>query len=58
MNLYKGIEDPIEHLTRCEKTWTILNIDQLVWPHRFEHTLAMIPKSWYVQQEVRRQTKN
>lgn len=56
-DLYQGAKDPTEHLSRCEKTWNVPDIKQAVWPHRFVHTLAMIPKSQYIQQ-LRRETNS
>jgi hypothetical protein len=50
------MEDPQEHLVYCEQRWIMKNVPRSQWAHRFIHTLDVVQCSWYVQQELRKQT--
>jgi len=47
---YSGMDDPIEHILKCEYVWNELRRE--AWPHMFIHTLDIIPKNWYIQLEL------
>ena len=51
---YSGITDPSEHILTCGYVWN--ELPKKVWPHMFVHTLDIIPKNWYIQLELRRET--
>lgn len=56
MNRYKGTEDPEEHIWFCQTRWTEKGFPRQEWVHRFIQTQDSVPRSWYVQEETRRQT--
>lgn len=59
LNRYKGVEDPQkEHIWYCERRWTEKKVPKEQWAHRFVHTVDVVPRSWYIQEEWRRQTRN
>lgn len=51
---YSGLNDPREHILTCGYIWNEVPRD--IWTHMFVHTLNTIPKNWYIQLEMRRET--
>jgi hypothetical protein len=46
--------NPTDHVAQCEKAWKL--IPRKEWTHRFIHTLDTIPKNWYLELEMHRDT--
>jgi hypothetical protein len=44
----------MEHVTQCIATWN--KVPRKEWTHLFVHTLDTIPKNWYLELEVHRET--
>lgn len=51
---YSGPTDLREHILTCGYRWNEVPKD--VWTHMFIHTLDQIPRNWYIQLELRRET--
>lgn len=45
---------PREHILTCGYIWNEVPKD--VWTHMFVHTLDTIPRNWYIQLELHRET--
>jgi hypothetical protein len=52
IKLYKGTEDPHEHILFCKRHWVAKHIPLIQWVHRFVHTMDMVPRSWYIEEET------
>jgi hypothetical protein len=51
---YIGESDLMGHVEKCRDLWhSVLEIE---WTHRFIHTLDTIPKNWYLELEMCRET--
>lgn len=53
---FQGMEDAKAHLTLCEPWWTKQQVPSKQWVHIFVHTLDIIPRIWYIQQDTRHET--
>jgi hypothetical protein len=51
---YTRVSNPIDHIAQCRKIWS--SILKKEWTHEFTHTLDMIPKNWYLELEIHRET--
>lgn len=51
---YSGLTDPGEHLLTCGYRWS--DVPREGWTHMFVHTLDVVPREWYAQLELRRET--
>lgn len=51
---YSRLTDPREHILICGYVWN--ELPREVWTHMFVHTLDAIPRNWYVQLELHRET--
>jgi hypothetical protein len=51
---YTGLSYLMEHATHCIVAWNKLPRQE--WTHLFVHTLDIIPKNWYLELEMRRET--
>jgi hypothetical protein len=52
---YIGEGDPMIHVYRCRALWH--SEPETKWTHRFIHMLDTIPKNWYLELEMRMETK-
>jgi len=55
--LFDGKYDPKVHVEHCLKQWRFAEVPCWLWVHLFFHSLGPIPKSWYTQEEARRQIR-
>jgi hypothetical protein len=53
---YTGVGDPTDHVEQCRNIWR--SIPKKEWMHMFIHTLDTIPKNWYLELEMHRETMN
>lgn len=53
---YTGEGDPIDHVEQCRNIWSL--IPKKEWTHKFIHTLDTIPKNWYLELEMCKETTN
>jgi len=53
---YTGICDPTDHIMQCKDIWILVSKKE--WTHRFIHTFDTIPKNWYLELELHRETVN
>jgi hypothetical protein len=53
---YDGMGQPREHVDICITQWILVPPEE--WPHHFIHTLEGIPRNWYTELELRRETAN
>jgi len=53
---YAGVSDPTNHIAQCRKIWSL--IPKKEWMHRCIHKLDTIPKNWYLELEMCRETMN
>jgi len=53
---HKYVEEgnPTDHVTQCENIWSMTMKKE--WTHKFIHTLETIPKNWYLELEMHRDT--
>jgi hypothetical protein len=51
---YIGEGDLVSHINRCRDLWC--SESETEWPHRFIHTLDTIPRNWYLELEMHRET--
>jgi hypothetical protein len=54
MQKYTGEGNPTDHVAQCEKAWS--SVPKKEWTHRFIHILDTIPKNWYLEMEMCRET--
>jgi hypothetical protein len=48
--------NPKYHVAQCEQLWILVSRKE--WTHRFIHTLETVPRNWYLELEISRDTKN
>jgi hypothetical protein len=53
---YTGVSNPIVHVEQCRNIWR--SISNKEWMHKFIHTQDTIPKNWYMELEMDRETIN
>jgi len=51
---YIGESDSTGHLGNCRTLWR--TVSEIKWTHRFIHMLDTIPKNWYLELEMCRET--
>jgi hypothetical protein len=51
---YTGESDPAGHVEQCRDLWS--SVPEIEWMHKFIHTLDTIPKNWYLELEMHRET--
>jgi hypothetical protein len=56
--LFNGQSDPKAHIEQCVRQWQVAEIPSRLWVQVFPHSLGLIPKSWYMHEETRRQTND
>jgi hypothetical protein len=53
---YTRVGDPKDHIAECITIWSSISKKEMT--HKFIHTLDMIPKNWYLELEMHRETTN
>jgi hypothetical protein len=53
---YTWVSDPTNHAEQCKNIWSLISKKE--WTHIFIHTLNTIPKNWYLELEMCRETTN
>jgi hypothetical protein len=56
--LFNGQSDPKTHIEQCVRQWQVAEVPSHLWVQVFPHSLGLIPKSWYIHEETRRQTSS
>jgi hypothetical protein len=56
--LFNGQSDPKTHIEQCVRQWQVVEVPSHLWVQVFPHSLGLIPKSWYIHEETRRQTNS
>jgi hypothetical protein len=54
--LFDGQSDPMMHVEHCVKQWQVAKVHPRLWVQLFFHSLGVIPKPWYIHEEIIRQT--
>jgi hypothetical protein len=52
---YDRLGTPTKHLEECKTLWKMMPLEE--WSHHFIHTLEGISTNWYMDQEMRKETK-
>jgi len=45
----------MDHVEQCKALW--ISISEIEWRHKFIHTLDIIPKNWFLELEMHRETE-
>jgi len=54
--LFDGKSDPRVHVEHFLKQWKVAEVPPWIWVHLLFHSLGEIQKSWYIHEEIIRQT--
>jgi hypothetical protein len=58
VKLFNGQSDPKTNIEQCARQWQVAEIPSRFWVQVFPYSLGLIPKSWYIHEETRRNTNN
>jgi hypothetical protein len=57
VQLFDGRFDPKVYIEHCLKHCQIVEVPSHLWVQVFIHSLGPVPKSWYIHEDTRRQTR-